>query len=75
MTWKKFTIKTRSEAEEVITGILASLDIFSVEIEDSVPLTDEEKAQMFVEVDMSIRFFLRGLPGRTATAGRPGRLP
>ncbi len=50
MTWKKFTIKTRSEAEEVITGILASLDIFSVEIEDSVPLTDEEKAQMFVDI-------------------------
>jgi len=50
LTWKKFTIKTRSEAEEVITGILASLDIFSVEIEDSVPLTDEEKAQMFVDI-------------------------
>ncbi len=50
MTWKKFTIKTRSDAEEVITGILASLDIFSVEIEDSVPLTDEEKAQMFVDI-------------------------
>ncbi len=50
MNWKKFTIKTRAEAEEVITGILADLDIYSVEIEDSVPLTESEKARMFVDI-------------------------
>lgn len=50
MQWKKFTINTRAEAEELITGILAELDIYSVEIEDSVPLTEAEKAQMFVDI-------------------------
>lgn len=50
MEWKKFTIATRSEAEEIITGILTEMGIYSVEIEDKVPLTDEEKAQMFVDI-------------------------
>jgi len=50
MEWKKFTIKTRSAAEDVITAILADLDIYSVEIEDNVPLTETEKAQMFVDI-------------------------
>lgn len=50
MEWKKFTIKTTSAAEEVVTGILADLEIYSVEIEDSVPLTEAEKAQMFVDI-------------------------
>lgn len=50
MEWKKFTIKTTAAAEEVVTGILADLDIYSVEIEDSVPLTEAEKAQMFVDI-------------------------
>ena len=50
MQWKKFTINTRAQAEEVITGLLAELDIYSVEIEDSVPLTEAEKAQMFVDI-------------------------
>lgn len=50
MEWKKFTITTRAEAEDIITGILAELEIYSVEIEDSVPLTEAEKAQMFVDI-------------------------
>lgn len=50
MEWKKFTIKTTALAEEIITGILAELEIYSVEIEDSVPLTEAEKAQMFVDI-------------------------
>lgn len=50
MEWKKYTIKTKSEAEDIITGMLADLGIYSVEIEDSVPLTDAEKAQMFVDI-------------------------
>lgn len=50
MEWKKYTIKTTSEAEDIITGILAELEIYSVEIEDNVPLTESEKAQMFVDI-------------------------
>ena len=51
MEWKKFTIKTRSAAEDIITGILAEMDIYSVEIEDKIPLTDAERAQMFVDLE------------------------
>lgn len=50
MEWKKYTIKTTSQAEDIITGILAELEIYSVEIEDNVPLTESEKAQMFVDI-------------------------
>lgn len=50
MEWKKFTIKTLSTAEDIITGILADLEIYSVEIEDKVALTEAEKAQMFVDI-------------------------
>jgi len=50
MEWKKFTIKTTAEAEDIITGILAELEIYSVEIEDNVPLTEAEKSQMFVDI-------------------------
>jgi len=50
MEWKKFTIKTLSTAEDIITGILSDLEIYSVEIEDKVALTEAEKAQMFVDI-------------------------
>lgn len=50
MEWKKFTIKTTPQAEDLITGILAELEIYSVEIEDNTPFTEEETSQMFVDV-------------------------
>lgn len=50
MEWKKFTIKTLSDAEDIVTGVLADNEIYSIEIEDTVPLTDQEKAQMFVDI-------------------------
>lgn len=50
MKWNKYTIKTTAEAEDVISATLAELGIEGVEIEDKVPLTEEEKAQMFVDI-------------------------
>jgi ribosomal protein L11 methyltransferase len=50
MKWNKFRLKTRTEAENVISSILADLGIEGVEIEDNVPLSEQEKEQMFVDI-------------------------
>ncbi|MDO5135323.1 MAG: 50S ribosomal protein L11 methyltransferase [Eubacteriales bacterium] len=50
MRWNRFTIKTKTEAEDVIISALADIGIEGVEIQDKQPLTDEDKAQMFVDI-------------------------
>ena len=50
MKWNKYTIKTVSGAEDVISAILADLGVQGVEIEDKQPLTEQEKEQMFVDI-------------------------
>lgn len=50
MRWNKFTIKTKTQAEEMIIYSLSELGIEGVEIEDKVPLTEEDKKQMFVDI-------------------------
>ena len=50
MKWNRFTIKTKTEAEDVIISALADVGIQGVEIQDKQPLTDEDKAQMFVDI-------------------------
>ena len=50
MKWNKFTLKTTTEAEDVVIAMLADLGIQGVEIEDKQPLTEEDKKQMFVDI-------------------------
>lgn len=50
MKWNKFTIKTISEAEDIIVSSLCELGIEGAEIEDNIPLTEYEKSQMFVDI-------------------------
>lgn len=50
MRWNKFQIKTITEAEDMIVATLDEIGIQGAEIEDKIPLTDEEKAQMFVDI-------------------------
>lgn len=50
MRWNRFTIRTTAEAEEMVSYTLAELGIEGVEIQDRVPLTEEDKAQMFVDI-------------------------
>lgn len=50
MKWNRFTIKTRTEAEDVLISALADVGIEGVEIQDKQPLTEEDKAQMFVDI-------------------------
>lgn len=50
MQYNKYTIKTITEAEDIISATLAELSIEGVEIEDKVPLTKEELDGMFVDI-------------------------
>lgn len=50
MKWKKFRIKTVTDAEDIIISTLYDLGLEGAQIEDSVPLTAWEKEQMFVDI-------------------------
>ena len=50
MKWKKYTLKTTVEAEDLISTMMMEAGIEGIEIEDKVPLSDREKEQMFVDI-------------------------
>ena len=50
MKWNKFRLKTTTEAEDIVSSMLMDLGIQGVEIEDKVPLTSQDKEQMFVDI-------------------------
>ena len=50
MTIDKFTLKTRSEVEDIVISTLADVGIEGVEIQDKQPLTESDKQQMFVDI-------------------------
>ena len=50
MKWKKFKIKTKTQAEDIIISTLYDIGLEGAQIEDNVPLTALEKEQMFVDI-------------------------
>ena len=50
MKWKKITIKTTTEAEDIIISALYDIGLEGAQIEDKVPLTAADKEQMFVDI-------------------------
>lgn len=50
MKWNKFRLKTTTEAEDIVSSMLADLGIEGVQIEDKVPLSAADKEQMFVDI-------------------------
>lgn len=50
MVYEKYTVQTTTEAEDVVTSTLYDLGIEGVEVVDKIPLTEEEKAGMFVDI-------------------------
>lgn len=50
MKWNQFRLKTTTQAEDIVSSMLADLGIQGVQIEDKVPLTKEDKEQMFVDI-------------------------
>ena len=50
MKWRKFTINTTTEAEDIISAMLDDLGVEGVLIEDNVPLSEEDTKGMFIDV-------------------------
>ncbi len=50
MKWKKYTLKTTTEAEDIISNMMMEAGIEGIEIEDKVPLSERDKEQMFVDI-------------------------
>lgn len=61
MKWRRYTIKTTTEAVDIISSELDDLSIEGIEIEDNVQLTQEEAKTMFVD-------FIPDLPEDDGTA-------
>mgnify|MGYP002242355240 FL=1 len=43
-------LKTTTQAEDIVSSMLADLGIEGVQIEDKIPLTEQDKEQMFVDI-------------------------
>lgn len=52
MIWKKFTIETSVEAEDLVAAYLEEQGFPGAEISDSQPLTEDEMKQMYVDVPL-----------------------
>lgn len=50
MKWKKFTVHTTTAAVDIISELFALIGIEGIEIEDNVPLTEEETKGMFIDI-------------------------
>ncbi|MCR5847407.1 MAG: 50S ribosomal protein L11 methyltransferase [Lachnospiraceae bacterium] len=50
MKWYKITIKTITEAEDIIICYMEDIGLEGAQIEDKIPLTPLEKEQMFVDI-------------------------
>lgn len=50
MKWNQFRLKTTTEAEDIVSSMLNNLGIEGVQIEDKIPLTQQDKEQMFVDI-------------------------
>jgi ribosomal protein L11 methyltransferase len=50
MKWTKFTLETTTEAIDLVSDMLNDLGITGIEISDKVPITEEERKQMFIDI-------------------------
>lgn len=50
MRWKKYTIDTTTEAEDLVAEALLELGIEGAQIEDNVPLSEEDTKGMFIDI-------------------------
>ena len=50
MKWNQFRLKTTTEAEDIVSSMLADLGIEGVQIEDKIPLTQSDTEQMFIDI-------------------------
>ena len=53
MRWNRFRLKTKTEAEELVIYALSEAGVEGVEVEDHIPLTEEDLGRMFVDIPPS----------------------
>ena len=54
MIWRKFSIETSTEVVDLLSDFLSELGIEGIQIEDNVPLTEDEIKQMFVDIPLQL---------------------
>ncbi|MCR5672859.1 MAG: 50S ribosomal protein L11 methyltransferase [Lachnospiraceae bacterium] len=54
MKYCKYTIETTTEAEDIVISMLDDLGVEGAQIEDNIPLSEDELAGMFVDIMPSI---------------------
>ncbi len=50
MEWIKLTLETTTEATDLVSATLAELGIEGIEIEDKIPLSEEDKSRLFIDI-------------------------
>ena len=50
MKWKKFTLTTTTDAVDLVSAMFDEIGIEGIEIEDHVPLTENETKGMFIDI-------------------------
>lgn len=50
MKWNKYRLATTTEAVDLVSYTLAEMGIEGIEIEDKVPLSEEDKKRMFIDL-------------------------
>lgn len=50
MKWTKFSLETTTEAVDLISSMLHDIGIEGIEIEDNIPLSEEDMKKMFVDI-------------------------
>lgn len=78
MKWKKYTVHTTTEAEDLVSMMLMELGVEGVQIEDNVPLSDADTKGMFIDIlpelapddgTSRLSFFLHVAEDKEADAG------
>ena len=54
MIWTKFSINTSTEVVDLLSDFLSEQGIEGIQIEDNVPLTEDEIKQMFVDIPLQL---------------------
>lgn len=50
MKWMKVTLNTTTEAVDLISNLFDELGLEGIQIEDKIPLSDEDKAAMYIDI-------------------------
>ncbi|MGN0154470.1 MAG: 50S ribosomal protein L11 methyltransferase [Lachnospiraceae bacterium] len=50
MKWTKVTIETTTEATDMLSYVLGEYGVEGIEIEDNIPLSEEDKKAMFIDI-------------------------